>query len=151
MLRIQLKILDPRLGREFPLPDYATAGAAAMDLRAMTPSDFVLKPGEVKMVPAGFAIYIRDPDIVGVICPRSGLGAKHGIVLSNLTGIIDSDYQGPIMFPLWNHAPAKFKIRAGDRVAQMLFLPVLKAHFEICEKFEATARGHGGFGSTGID
>ncbi len=150
MLKVQLKILDKRLGSIYPLPDYETVMAAGMDLRAMEDEDFVLNPGEVRMVHAGFAMHIADSSVCTVIVPRSGLGFKHGIVLSNLTGIIDADYQGPLMMPLWNHSEKPFEIHVGDRVAQMLFLPIIRASFELVDDFKPTARGSSGFGSTGI-
>ena len=136
MLNIKIKILDKRLGSEFPLPQYETTLSAGMDLRAMVDSDFVLN---------------ADPNVTALIVPRSGLGYKHGIVLSNLTGVIDADYQGPLMMPLWNHSNEPFKICIGDRVAQMLFVPVLHANLEITDHFEEESeRGVKGFGSTGI-
>lgn len=151
MLNIKIKILDKRLGSDFPLPQYETALSAGMDLRAMVDNDFVLNPGEVKMVNTGFAMHIADPNVTALIVPRSGLGYKHGIVLSNLTGVIDADYQGPLMMPLWNHSKEPFKICVGDRVAQMLFVPVLHANLEITDHFdEESERGVKGFGSTGI-
>lgn len=150
MLNVQLKILDPRLGTKFPLPDYETVQAAGMDLRAMEKEDFILNPGEVRMVQAGFAMHIGDSNVCAVIVPRSGLGFKHGIVLSNLTGIIDADYQGPLMMPLWNHSNNPFEIHVGDRVAQMLFMPIIRANFELVDDFKPTERGTKGFGSTGV-
>ncbi len=152
MLNIQLKILDPRLGSKYPLPDYETTQAAGMDLRAMEEQDFILQPNEVRMVHAGFAMHIDDPNVCAVVVPRSGLGFKHGIVLSNLTGIIDADYQGPLMMPLWNHSEKPFEIHVGDRVAQMLFLPIIRANFKLVNEFDnSSKRGSLGFGSTGLN
>ncbi len=149
MLNVKLKILDKRLGTEFPLPRYETAGSAGMDLRAMLPEDAVLKPGQTLLVPAGFAMHIEDPKIFGAIYPRSGLGSKKGIVLGNLTGVIDSDYQGQIMMPLWNRSEVDYLLKPGERVAQLIFMPVIRAQWEICEDFEESLRGERGFGSTG--
>ncbi|MGN0915749.1 MAG: dUTP diphosphatase [Succinivibrio sp.] len=151
MLNVQIKILDKRLNQDFPLPSYETAMSAGMDLRAMVDEDFILKPGEVRMIKTGFAMHIADPNVTALIVPRSGLGYKHGIVLSNLTGVIDADYQGELMIPLWNHSTESFKICVGDRVAQMLFVPVLRAQFEITDSFsKESSRGENGFGSTGV-
>ncbi len=150
MLNIKIKILDARLGKDFPLPGYETDLSAGMDLRAMVDDEFILNPGEVRMVSTGLAMHIADKDVTALIVPRSGLGYKHGIVLSNLTGVIDADYQGPLMMPLWNHSNEPFRICPGDRVAQMLFVPVLHASFTITDEFdEVSARGESGFGSTG--
>ena len=149
-LNVRLKILDERLGRDYPLPTYATDGSAGVDLRAMLDKDYILQSGEVKLVPAGFAIYIENPNICAAIYPRSGLGFKNGIVLGNLTGIIDSDYQGPIMMPIWNRSATPFSLTVGMRVAQMVFMPVLKAKFTICADFPDSSRGCSGFGSTGL-
>ncbi len=148
---IALKILDPRLGSEFPLPSYATRGSAGVDIRAMFEHETVIKPGETVLTPAGFSVYIKDPAVAGFVYPRSGLGYKHGIVLANLTGVIDSDYQGPIMVPLWNRSDKSFTVTPGDRIAQLVFQHVLLADFKICDDFGATSsRGQQGFGSTGI-
>ncbi len=150
MLNVKVKILDKRLGKDFPLPGYETPMSAGMDLRAMEDEDFTLTPGEVRMVRTGIAMHIADKTVTALIVPRSGLGYKHGIVLSNLTGVIDADYQGPLMMPLWNHSDKPFKICVGDRVAQMLFVPVLHANFEVTDEFDETSeRGVDGFGSTG--
>ena len=150
-LDIELKILDKRLGKDFPLPDYATPGAAGMDLRAMVEQDIVLNPNETRLIPAGFAMHIADINVCATIFPRSGLGAKHGIVLGNLTGLIDSDYQGPILVPLWNRSSSPFVIEVGMRIAQMVFLPVIHAKFTVCQEFSQTEeRGDKGFGSTGV-
>jgi len=150
MLNIKIKVLDKRLGTKFPLPGYETSMSAGMDLRAMEDEDFILNPGEVRMVKTGIAMHIADENVTALIVPRSGLGYKHGIVLSNLTGVIDADYQGPLMMPLWNHSREPFRICPGDRVAQMLFVPVLHASLTITDEFdEVSARGESGFGSTG--
>ena len=150
-MQIKIKILDERLGRDFPLPSYETAMSAGMDLRAMEDSDFILNPGEVCLVHTGFAMHIADPNVTALVVPRSGLGYKHGIVLSNLTGVIDADYQGPLMMPLWNHSNEPFEIKVGDRVAQMLFVPVIHADLQVTNSFdEESERGQKGFGSTGL-
>ncbi len=149
MQKIQLKILDPRLGRELPLPRYATDGAAGMDLRACLDGPLVLDPGQSALIPTGLAIHIADPGLAAVILPRSGLGHKHGIVLGNLVGLIDSDYQGQILVSCWNRGETPFTIEVGERIAQMVFVPVVQADFEIVETFEASRRGAGGFGHTG--
>ena len=150
-MQIKIKILDERLGRDFPLPSYETAMSAGMDLRAMEDSDFILNPGEVRLVHTGFAMHIADPNLTALVVPRSGLGYKHGIVLSNLTGVIDADYQGPLMMPLWNHSNEPFEIKVGDRVAQMLFVPVIHADLQVTNSFdEESERGQKGFGSTGL-
>jgi dUTP pyrophosphatase len=148
---IQLKLLDARLGgAEFPLPDYATAASAGMDLRAMLDAPLTLAPGASALVPSGIAIHIGDPTLCAVVLPRSGLGHKHGLVLGNLTGLIDADYQGPLMISLWNRSAAAYTIAPGDRVAQLVFVPVARARFERVEEFADSARGSGGFGHTGV-
>ena len=149
-VEIELKRLDPRLGTEFPLPDYATAHSAGMDLRAMVDQPLELAPGEAQLVPTGIAIHIGDPGLCAVILPRSGLGHKQGLVLGNLTGLIDADYQGPLMVSLWNRGRNSITITPGDRVAQLVFLPVARAVFRQVEQFESSARGEGGFGHTGV-
>lgn len=146
---IQLKILDPRLGGEIPLPSYATEGAAGLDLRACLEEPVTLKPGETFLVPTGMAIHIQDPTLAAVLLPRSGLGHKHGIVLGNLVGLIDSDYQGQIFVSVWNRGHAAFEIAIGDRIAQMAFVPVAKVQFDLVESFIESERGSGGFGHTG--
>lgn len=146
---IKLRILDPRLGREFPLPDYATEGSAGIDLRACVEEPLRLRPGEVALVPTGMAIHIADPGLAAVILPRSGLGHKHGIVLGNLVGLIDSDYQGQVLVSCWNRGSEAFEIEPGARLAQMVFVPVVRAAFEVVSEFEASGRGGGGFGHTG--
>ena len=147
---IELKVLDPRLGRDFPLPDYATAHAAGMDLRALCEAPLVLAPGEAQLVPTGLAIHIGDPGLCAVILPRSGLGHKHGLVLGNLVGLIDADYQGPLMVSLWNRGQNPQQVQPGDRIAQLVFMPVQRASFRLVDDFEASARGTGGFGHTGV-
>jgi dUTP pyrophosphatase len=148
-VEIQFKRLDARLGSEFPLPDYATALSAGMDLRAMVDAPLALAPGAAELVPTGLAIHIGDPGLCAVILPRSGLGHKHGLVLGNLVGLIDADYQGPLMVSLWNRGPKPLTISPGDRVAQLVFLPVARAGLRQVDDFERSARGEGGFGHTG--
>ncbi len=147
---IELKILDPRLGAEFPLPDYATAQSAGMDLRALCAEVLTLAPGEAQLIPTGLAIHIADPHLCAVILPRSGLGHKQGLVLGNLVGLIDADYQGPLMVSLWNRGQNPQTIMPGDRVAQLVILPVVRARFRVVESFADSARGAGGFGHTGL-
>ncbi len=146
---IDLKILDPRLGTEFPLPAYATPGSAGLDLRACLDADIQLAPGETVLIPTGLAIFIGDANLCATILPRSGLGHKHGIVLGNLVGLIDSDYQGPLMVSMWNRGNDSFTIQPGDRIAQLVFMPVVQAEFNLVDSFEQTARGEGGFGHSG--
>ncbi|CAI8851352.1 dUTP diphosphatase [Methylocaldum szegediense] len=149
MRKIQLKILDKRLGNEIPLPQYATSGAAGLDLRACLDEPLRLEPGESKLIPTGLAIHIEDPNLAAVLLPRSGLGHKHGIVLGNLVGLIDSDYQGQVFVSCWNRGTEPFEIQVGDRIAQMVFVPVVQVEFEQVDEFEASRRGAGGFGHTG--
>ena len=149
MQSVQLKILDPRIGREFPLPRYETRGAAGLDLRACIDAPARIAPGETLLVSSGIAIHIADPNLAAVVLPRSGLGHKHGIVLGNLVGLIDSDYQGPVGISVWNRSGEPFTIEPGDRTAQLVFLPVVRARFEIVGAFEETERGEGGFGHSG--
>jgi dUTP pyrophosphatase len=146
---IKLRILDPRIGREFPLPHHATAGSAGMDLRACIAAPLVLPAGAAELIQTGISIYIADPSLAAVLLPRSGLGHKHGIVLGNLVGLIDSDYQGPLMVSVWNRSGAPFTINPGDRIAQVVFVPVVQVGFEVVEDFMESARGAGGFGSSG--
>jgi dUTP pyrophosphatase len=147
--KIKVRILDPRIGREFPLPQHATAGSAGMDLRACLAAPLVLAPGAAELIPTGLSIYVEDPGLAALLLPRSGLGHKSGIVLGNLVGLIDSDYQGPLMVSCWNRGTAPFTVQPGDRIAQMVIVPVVHAEFEIVEDFAATSRGAGGFGSSG--
>ena len=149
MQSIQLKILDPRIGSEFPLPDYATDGSAGMDLRACLDKPLDLQPGQTELLPTGLAIHIADPGLAAMLLPRSGLGHKHGIVLGNLVGLIDSDYQGQLFVSCWNRAHSAFTIEPGERIAQMIFVPVVRAGFEVVEEFVDSDRGAGGFGHTG--
>ena len=149
MKKIQVKVLDARVGKDLPLPAYATDGSAGLDLRAVLDQPYELKPGESTLIKTGLAIYIADPHLAAVILPRSGLGHKHGIVLGNLVGLIDSDYQGELMVSCWNRGQSAFTINPGERVAQLVFVPVVRAEFEMVNEFHATARGAGGFGSTG--
>lgn len=146
---VQLKILDPRIGSTWPVPDYATPGAAGMDLRACLDQVVKLEPGETTLVPTGIAIHMQDPNLASVILPRSGLGHKHGIVLGNLVGLIDSDYQGQLFVSVWNRGKETFAIEPGERIAQLVFVPVIQAAFEVVEEFTVSERGAGGFGSTG--
>ena len=149
MKKIDVKILDSRIGQQFPLPTYATAGSAGLDLRACLDEAIVLAPGETTLLPTGLAIHIADPSLAAVMLPRSGLGHKHGIVLGNLVGLIDSDYQGQLMVSIWNRGQTTFTIEPGERVAQVIFVPVVQAEFNLVESFEATDRGEGGFGHSG--
>lgn len=149
MQSIQLKILDPRIGTEYPLPDYATDGSAGMDLRACLDQTLRLEPGQTELVPTGIAIHISDPGLAAVLLPRSGLGHKHGIVLGNLVGLIDSDYQGQLYVSCWNRGRDTFTVEPGERIAQMIFLPVVRTGFEVVEEFADSDRGEGGFGHTG--
>ncbi len=146
---IQLKILNPRVGSEFPLPAYATDGAAGLDLRAILDGALTLNPGDTTLLKTGLAIHIADPNLAAVILPRSGLGHKNGIVLGNLVGLIDSDYQGELMVSCWNRGREPFVVNPGERIAQLVFVPVVQADFEIVTEFGASERGEGGFGSTG--
>ena len=147
--KVQLKVLDARLGNEIPLPEYATTGSAGLDLRACLNEALTLGPGETSLIPTGIAIHIGDTDLAAVLLPRSGLGHKHGIVLGNLVGLIDSDYQGQVFVSCWNRGAEAFVIGVGDRIAQMVFVPVVQAEFEMVDSFETSERGHGGFGHTG--
>ncbi len=149
MKKIDIKILDPRVGKEFPLPAYATPGSAGLDLRACIDAPLILQPGETTLLPTGLAIHVADPQLAAVILPRSGLGHKHGIVLGNLVGLIDSDYQGQLMVSVWNRAQEAFTIQPGDRIAQLVFVPVVQAEFNLVEEFNTSERGEGGFGHSG--
>ena len=147
--KIKVRILDPRVGREFPLPQHATTGSAGMDLRACIDAPLVLEPGAAELIPTGLSIYIEDPGLAALLLPRSGLGHKNGIVLGNLVGLIDSDYQGPLLVSCWNRGTTPFTITAGDRIAQMIIVPVVQVDFDVVEDFAASPRGGGGFGSSG--
>lgn len=150
MLDVELKILDPRLGKDIALPAHATDGSAAMDLRAAIDAPITLAPGASVLIPSGLAIHIGDPDWCALVIPRSGLGHKHGLVTGNLVGLIDADYQGPLMISCWNRSREAFIINAGDRIAQLLFVPVARARFRVVDDFAPSTRGDGGFGSTGV-
>ena len=147
---LQVKVLDARFGAEWPLPEYATAHSAGMDLRAALAAPLQLAAGQTALVPSGLAIHVGDPGMCAVLLPRSGLGHKHGIVLGNGTGLIDADYQGPLMISLWNRSASEFKLEPGDRVAQLVLLPVVRAVLLVVDTFEESARGEGGFGHTGV-
>ena len=149
MQSIQLKVLDPRIGSEFPLPRYETEGAAGLDLRACIDAPVTIAPGETVLVSSGIAIHIADPDLAAVVLPRSGLGHRHGIVLGNLVGLIDSDYQGPVGISVWNRGDEPFTVEPGDRIAQLVFLSVARARFEVVDTFAESERGEGGFGHSG--
>ena len=147
--KIALKVLDPRLGREFPLPEYATTSSAGLDLRAMLDAPLTLDAGASALIPSGIAIHIGDPGLCAIVLPRSGLGHKHGIVLGNLVGLIDADYQGPLMISCWNRSGSAFTITPGERIAQLVFTPVVRASFDVVDEFAPSLRGAGGFGSSG--
>jgi dUTP pyrophosphatase len=149
MTKIAMKVLDARLGSEFPLPAPATAASAGVDLRAMLDDPLTLAAGASALIPSGIAIHIDDPNLCAVVLPRSGLGHKHGIVLGNLVGLIDADYQGPLMISCWNRSDASFTITPGERIAQLVILPIVRAAFEVVEDFSPSERGAGGFGSSG--
>lgn len=149
MDKLQVKVLDPRIGKDIPMPHYATAGSAGLDLRACIDQDMLLKPGETQLIPTGLAIYLANPGYAAMLLPRSGLGHKHGIVLGNLVGLIDSDYQGQLMVSCWNRGQADYTVKVGERIAQMVIVPVVQTEFEMVEEFHATTRGGGGFGHTG--
>ena len=146
---LQVKVLDPRVGTEFPLPHYATPGSAGLDLRACLDAPLTIAPGDTHLIPTGIAIHLDDPQLAAVLLPRSGLGHKHGIVLGNLVGLIDSDYQGQVMVSCWNRGAASFTIAPGERIAQMVIVPVVQVRFEVVEQFTESRRGAGGFGSSG--
>ena len=147
--RMQVRILDERLGNEIPMPHYATPGSAGLDLRACVDGPLEIAPGQTVLIPTGMSIYIENPALAAMLLPRSGLGHKHGIVLGNLVGLIDSDYQGPLMVSCWNRGMETFTVEPGERIAQMVLVPVVQTEFEIVEEFTATERGEGGFGSSG--
>jgi dUTP pyrophosphatase len=146
---LKVRILDARVGKEFPLPTYATEGSAGLDLRACLDKPLVLEPGRAELIPTGLAIWIEDPGLAAVILPRSGLGHKHGIVLGNLVGLIDSDYQGQLMVSCWNRGQEPFTVQPGERIAQLVVVPVVQVELTVVEDFTATARGAGGFGHSG--
>jgi len=146
---LKVRILDTRLGKEFPLPAYATSGSAGLDLRACIDVPLVLAPGRAELIPTGMAIHLEDPSLAAVILPRSGLGHKHGIVLGNLVGLIDSDYQGQLMVSCWNRGAAPFTLNPGERIAQLIVVPVVQVELEVVADFETSARGAGGFGHSG--
>mgnify|MGYP004704074087 CR=1 FL=1 len=146
---VQVKILDARIGKEFPLPQHATPGSAGMDLRACLKEPLTLAPGDTVLIPTGIAIHLDDPGYAAVLLPRSGLGHKHGIVLGNLVGLIDSDYQGEVLVSCWNRGKESFTVKPGERIAQMVILPVVQAQFEVVSEFEESRRGAGGFGHSG--
>ena len=147
--KVELKVLDTRLGREFPLPEYATQASAGLDLRAMVDAPLTLEGGASALIPSGIAIHIGDPGLCAMVLPRSGLGHKHGIVLGNLVGLIDADYQGPLMISCWNRSGSAFTITPGERIAQLVFAPVVRAAFDVVDEFAPSVRGTGGFGSSG--
>ncbi|MEJ2552827.1 MAG: dUTP diphosphatase [Gammaproteobacteria bacterium] len=149
MRKIQLKILDERLGNEFPLPHYATEGAAGVDLRACLNEPVEILPAETRLIPTGLAVHIADPTLAAVLLPRSGLGHKHGIVLGNLVGLIDSDYQGQIFVSCWNRGSTPFVVEVGERIAQMVFVPIAQVAFDVVDEFQVSRRGEGGFGHSG--
>ena len=149
MKSIQLKILDARIGGEYPLPEYATDGCAGIDIRACLDEPLEVRPGDTHLLPSGIAIHIDDPALAAVLLPRSGLGHKHGIVLGNLVGLIDADYQGQVFVSCWNRSRQSFTIQPGERIAQMVFIPIVRAHFEVVESFQESTRGAGGFGHSG--
>lgn len=146
---MKVRVLDPRIGREFPLPAYATLGSAGLDLRACLDAPLELVPGAAHLLPTGLAIWVEDPGLAAVILPRSGLGHKHGIVLGNLVGLIDSDYQGQLMVSCWNRGSTAYVVQPGERIAQLVVVPVVQVELEVVEDFAATTRGEGGFGSSG--
>jgi dUTP pyrophosphatase len=147
--RLEVRILDPRIGREYPLPQYATQGSAGVDLRACIDAPLELKPGDTQLIPSGIAIHLEDASYAAIVLPRSGLGHKHGIVLGNLVGLIDSDYQGQVFVSCWNRGQTTFTIQPGERIAQLVVVPVVQVEFEVVEEFAQSQRGAGGFGSSG--
>lgn len=149
MRSLKVRVLDPRLGRDFTLPAYATSGSAGLDLRACLEAPLTLAPGRAELIPTGLAIHLDDPGLAAVLLPRSGLGHKHGVVLGNLVGLIDSDYQGQVMVSTWNRSSEPFVVQPGERIAQLVVVPVVQVRLEVVESFEETARGAGGFGSSG--
>jgi len=148
--RLEVRVLDARFGGDWPLPAYATAGSAGLDLRAALETSLLLPPGDTALVPSGLAIHIADPGLCAVVLPRSGLGHKHGVVLGNGTGLIDADYQGPLMISVWNRGRDAYTIEPGDRIAQLVVLPIVRADLQVVDTFADSARGTGGFGHTGV-
>ena len=146
---LKVRILDARIGKDFPLPQYATSGSAGLDLRACIDAPLLLEPGKSELLPTGLSIYVEDPGLAAVILPRSGLGHKHGVVLGNLVGLIDSDYQGPLMVSVWNRGREPYTVQPGERIAQLIVVPVVQVELDIVEDFAATSRGGGGFGHSG--
>ena len=151
MKDIKIKLINSLIGDKIPVPKYETKGSAGLDLRACIEEKLILRPGKTEMIPMGFAMHLEDEGLAALVIPRSGLGSKHGIVLGNLVGLIDSDYQGELMVPAWNRSNEEFEISPGDRIAQMIIVPVLQANFEIVESFKESSRGTKGFGSSGIN
>ena len=149
MKKVELKIVDERIGSEYPLPHYATDGSAGMDLRACIDQPLLLEPGKTELIPTGIALHMEEREMAATLLPRSGLGYKHGVVLGNLVGLIDSDYQGQIFVSCWNRGDTTFTVEPGERIAQMVFVPVIQVEFEVVEDFDASERGAGGFGHTG--
>jgi dUTP pyrophosphatase len=149
MRSIELKVLDPRVGDTIPLPHYATGGSAGLDMRACIDEPLTVEPGETTLIPTGLAIHIGNPALAAVLLPRSGLGHKHGLVLGNLTGLIDSDYQGQVFISCWNRSSKSYEVQPGERIAQMVFVPVAQVEFKLVEEFDDSARGSGGFGHSG--
>ncbi|HIJ21965.1 MAG: dUTP diphosphatase [Gammaproteobacteria bacterium] len=149
MKKVELKIVDERIGSEYPLPHYATDGSAGMDLRACIDQPLLLEPGKTELIPTGIALHMEEREMAATLLPRSGLGHKHGVVLGNLVGLIDSDYQGQIFVSCWNRGDTTFTVEPGERIAQMVFVPVIQVEFEVVEEFDASERGAGGFGHTG--
>jgi len=151
MIDLKVKILNPLIGSSIPLPEYSTPGSAGLDLRACIEEEFLLQPQECQLIPLGFSIYIEDPSLAALVIPRSGLGSKHGIVMGNLVGLIDSDYQGELKVPLWNRSRDEFLVKPGDRIAQMILVPIKQATLSVVEDFSESARGAKGFGSSGVE
>ena len=151
MKNIKVKIINPLMGDTIPLPEYETIGSAGLDLRACIETQLNLESGKTLMIPIGFAMYLEDENLAALVVPRSGLGSKHGIVLGNLVGLIDSDYQGELMVPAWNRSDADFEINPGDRIAQMIIVPIVQANFKVVEDFDESVRGSKGFGSSGLN
>ena len=150
MRTLEVKVVDPRFGDEWPMPAYATEASAGLDLRAALEAPLLLEPGDTALIPSGLAIHLADPTLCAVVLPRSGLGHRHGIVLGNGTGLIDADYQGPLMISTWNRGREPFTIAPGDRIAQLVVLPIVRATLQVVDTFEESARGAGGFGHTGV-